>query len=57
MGQAPRLASNFVIMKGDFEASRGAWHAARTGWPTVLPFVTPGEGTENRDAPGPGGSA
>ena len=31
---------------------RGAWHTARIGEPTSMLFITPGEGTENRETPG-----
>lgn len=30
---------------------RGAWHTARVAEPTAMLFVTPGEGTENRESP------
>ncbi len=30
---------------------RGTWHTARIGEPTTMLFVTPGEGTENRETP------
>jgi mannose-6-phosphate isomerase-like protein (cupin superfamily) len=29
---------------------RGAWHTARTGEPTTMLFLTPGDGTEHRPA-------
>jgi len=35
---------------------RGAWHTARIRRPSVMLFVTPGEGTEIRDTPEPGGA-
>lgn len=31
---------------------RGTWHTARIGEPTSMLFITPGEGTENRETPG-----
>jgi quercetin dioxygenase-like cupin family protein len=31
---------------------RGAWHTARIAEATTMLFVTPGEGTENREQPG-----
>jgi mannose-6-phosphate isomerase-like protein (cupin superfamily) len=31
---------------------RGTWHTARPHAPTTMLFVTPGEGTENRETPG-----
>ena len=30
---------------------RGVWHTARVREPTQMLFVTPGEGTENREEP------
>jgi mannose-6-phosphate isomerase-like protein (cupin superfamily) len=30
---------------------RGSWHTARPRMPTELLFVTPGDGTENRETP------
>ena len=30
---------------------RGVWHTARVHEPTQMLFVTPGEGTENREEP------
>lgn len=35
---------------------RGAWHTARIRRPSVMLFVTPGEDTEIRDRPEPGGA-
>ena len=35
---------------------RGAWHTARIRRPSVMLFVTPGEGTEIRATPEPGGA-
>ena len=29
----------------------GVWHTARIGEPTRMLFITPGEGTDNREAP------
>jgi len=31
---------------------KGTWHTARVKAPTTMLFVTPGEGTENRELPG-----
>ncbi len=31
---------------------RGTWHTARVSGPATMLFVTPGEGTENREQPG-----
>lgn len=31
---------------------KGTWHTARVHTPTTMIFVTPGEGTENREQPG-----
>ena len=37
---------------GDFVVvPRNTWHTARVHAPTTMMFVTPGEGTENREAP------
>ena len=33
---------------------RGTWHTARIREATTMLFVTPGEGTENRESPGAG---
>ncbi len=30
---------------------KGAWHTARTSVPTRMLFITPGEGTENKESP------
>lgn len=30
---------------------RGTWHTAKVHAPTTMLFITPGEGTENREAP------
>jgi hypothetical protein len=31
--------------------ARGIWHTAQTSEPTRMLFITPGEGTENRENP------
>ena len=31
---------------------KGTWHTARPNAPTSMLFITPGEGTENRETPG-----
>ena len=37
---------------GDFViVPKGIWHTARINTPTTMLFVTPGEGTENREEP------
>ena len=37
---------------GDFViVPKGIWHTARINTPTTMIFVTPGQGTENREEP------
>lgn len=43
-----------VNKPGDFiVVPRGTWHTARPRAPTEMLFVTPGEGTQNAESPGP----
>jgi len=43
-----------LSMPGEFViVPRGVWHTARVHEPTTMIFVTPGEGTENRENPEP----
>ncbi len=65
MAQARRLASNFVVLAQDggdetirmTEAGtfvivpKNTWHTARVRRPTVMMFITPGEGTVNSERP------
>jgi len=40
-----------LVKPGDYVVvPKGTWHTARIGKPTRMLFVTPGEGTQNRDA-------
>jgi len=42
-----------VTEPGDYiVVPKGLWHTARPRAPTTMLFITPGEGTENRDEPG-----
>lgn len=41
----PDLASTFVVVP------RGTWHTAKVHAATTMLFITPGEGTENRESP------
>jgi mannose-6-phosphate isomerase-like protein (cupin superfamily) len=41
-----RQPGSFIIVP------QGTWHTARIHAPTTMLFVTPGEGTENRETPG-----
>ncbi len=43
---APDLRSTFVVVP------KNTWHTAKVHAPTMMLFVTPGEGTENRESPG-----
>ena len=48
------LAEHFVVLTPTSGAEavvpRGTWHTARVRLPTSMWFITPGEGTENRDS-------
>ncbi len=45
-------ASLLLKEPGDFViVPRGVWHTALINTPTTMLFVTPGEGTENREEP------
>lgn len=44
--------SQMLSEPGDFiVVPRGVWHTAKINTPTTMLFVTPGEGTENREEP------
>ena len=82
MGQAQRLASNFVVLTNELRADavavtpdlyerldrdhetirmtepgtfvivpRNTWHTARVRRPSIMMFITPGEGTINSEEP------
>ena len=61
MGQAVRLASNFVVLDDDTIrmtepgafaiVHRNTWHTARIRETSIMMFLTPGEGTINAAEP------
>ena len=47
---ADGIVSTTLSASGDFVVvSKNTWHTAHTATPTKMLFITPGEGTQNRD--------